>query len=231
MIAPSTTELTPNLTRIQKKTPNGFDLNMYVVKLDDGSTLLYGPLRLPAATLDAVEAMGKPSILLAPNHFHNLGIQQWSERFPNITLVAGQSALPRLATKGHIAKPLSEVRSRVGASVEMIECEGVRNGESWLCVKSSNESTLVVCDAFFNLTGPFKFPTSLIMSLTRTGPGLQFGKTFRWLAINDVARYKAWALAYLRDHASITRVVFSHGEPLEGAHVTQRLSQLLEEAL
>jgi hypothetical protein len=231
MIAPITTQLTPNLTRIQKKTPNGFELNMYVVKLDDGSTLLYGPVRLPSTTLDAVEAIGKPSILLAPNHFHNLGIQPWRERFPDITTVAGTTALPRLAKKGHVAKPLSEVRSRVGSSVAIVECEGVRNGETWLCVRSGNESTLVVCDAFFHLTGPFAFPTSLIMSVTRTGPGLQFGRTFRWLAIHDVARYKAWALAYLRDHSSITRVVFSHGEPLEGQQVTQRLSQLLEAVL
>jgi hypothetical protein len=91
---------------------------------------------------------------------------------------------------------------------------GTRNGETWLSVGD----TLVVCDSFFNLPGPLSGAMGLVLRATRTGPGLKLGRTFRWLALADVRSYRAWVEDTL-DALAPKRVLFSHGDPLEGARL------------
>jgi len=69
-----------------------------------------------------------------------------------------------------------------------------------------------------------------VLRATRTAPGLRVGRTFRWLAVADRARYAAWVDETL-DALKPTRVLFSHGAPLEGADVSAQLRAAMREGL
>ena len=35
-------------------------------------------------------------MFLAPNHFHNLGLAEWTAKYPDAIVVSSETALPRL---------------------------------------------------------------------------------------------------------------------------------------
>ena len=68
---------------------------MTVLRLGDGSLLLYSPVAMTPARRAAVEALGSVAHLYAPNTFHHRWIGDWAAAFPGARL----HAPPDLANK------------------------------------------------------------------------------------------------------------------------------------
>lgn len=201
---------------------------MVLVELGAGGLLVHSPTSLGDDTESLVESCGTPRLLLAPNHFHHASLARFRRRWPEAKVIAAARAIPRLAAKGHTGlTPIdgSEPGSVAGVelgSVRFHVTAGTRTGETWVSVGD----TLIVCDAFFNVPGPFRGAVGVLLRASRTGPGLRLGRTFRWLAVEDVKTYRRWAEAKLEELAP-RRVLFSHGDALEGDDVALRLRELL----
>jgi hypothetical protein len=65
-------EVAPRLFRVENVAPSGWSWNMLLVRLADGDLLVHSPTWAGEGTFEAVEALGRPSVLFAPNHFHHL---------------------------------------------------------------------------------------------------------------------------------------------------------------
>lgn len=175
---------------------------------------MYSPTReVDAAGLDV-------RALIAPNHFHYLGVPEWSERFPKAHVVASAGARTRLEKK--LGRGVGELeRLALPLGMTWLFPEGTKNGEVWLEV----ERTWVVCDAFFNEpenpTGTF----GLGCRLTGTTPGLRIGGTWPLLHLASRAQYRRWLTAALGERPP-TRLVPSHGDVAEGEDLGQRLLAL-----
>lgn len=230
---PAASEIAPGVFRLEKVLPSGWGNSMMLVKLPGGGVLVHSPTWLGPGTFERVEEVGRPVAILAPNYFHHLSVPRYRERYPEAAVLATKTAMPRLAKQGH--KGLGDVAERadllpVGSKI--LPCEGSKTGEVWLSLpgKEGEGPTLVVCDGFFNVQRPTVGAMGLVLRLTQSSPGLQLGKTIRWLAMADRPGFVAWAGKTLTEVAP-RRVVMSHGDAFEDTDLASRLSGLVRERL
>jgi hypothetical protein len=204
---------------------------MYVIPLRDGRTLLHSPTWMGDDTFERIDALGRPGVLFAPNHFHHLGLSRFRARYPDALVVAGEGALPRLKAKGHGGlRELTAAEPLLPEGARLLRCAGLRTGEAWFSFIDDGKRTLLTSDAFFNVAAPVTGIAGFMLRRMQAAPGLQLGATFIWLGVRDRAAYRAWVRETLAREAP-ARILFSHGEPLEAADVSERLTDLIERRL
>jgi hypothetical protein len=202
------------ITTFELRRASGWPAGMHVVPLERGELLIHSPTTIDDDTLARIDAMGTPRILFAPNHFHHLGLGRYRVRFPDSIVAASSGAIPRLRSRGHQGiRPLEDVA--LPAGMRWLVPEGTKSGEAWLAIDGEGGPTWIVCDAFFNEPSPVRGLEGTFLRLGKISPGLCLGATFKLLCLRDSAQYGAWVLAAL-DREKPRRLLFSHGEPLEG---------------
>ena len=157
-------------------------LRCTALKLSDGSLCLYSPvLGISDEAYDCLAALGKVSFLLAPNHYHNKGLAEYTKAFPDATLICSEHARPRLKKQTRMAfELLSALVSLLPDGCNMTEPEGLKTGEVWLTLETSNNHIWVVCDAF----------TGSKTKLGGISKKVELLGTFPTYGINDHQTYK-----------------------------------------
>lgn len=195
----------------QKVMRNGFSLRSMAARLDDGTTLVASPLPgLDDAAHDALLAIGRPSIVLAPNHFHTLGLADFAARYPDARVVCAAGAVPRLKKKTpHAFDDVTTVTPP--AWLELISPPGLKGGETWLVATRGDQRIWAVCDAFFNLPRHPSGPFGLITRLGGSAPGLRISGLFKMAGVADKAAWRDWLLAQI-EAAPPTLLLPAHGD-------------------
>ncbi len=208
-------EIAPGLWLTEKDVGGGWHNAMVVVRLRTGGLLVHSPTRMGDAMLDAIAALGPVEVLFAPNHFHNMGLPRYRERFPEAKVAASAGARPRLAKQGHRdLVDLAEVAGSLPEGARFLECEAVKTGEAFLSLEAGGRRHWLVCDAFFHEERPIAGLRGVVLRWLSTCPGLCVGQTFLWLGVADRARYRAWLEATLAREQP-ERIVVSHGTPYD----------------
>ena len=204
---------------------------MAVVALPDGGTLIHSPTWLGEGTFEAIETIGAPRILFAPNHYHHMSLARFRERFPEARATCADAAMPRLRKKGHSGLVrLADVAKLLPEGGRFLVPSGLRNGEAWLSIPVEEGRAWLVCDAFFHVNTRVKGAMGLALRATSTVGGLRIGDTFRWLAVSDRHGYRDWALYRLAEESPSVLVV-SHGDPLFDRNLGDRLASVLHARL
>lgn len=224
--------MTQSVIQLQKSQPSGWSVGMFLVPLGDGRLLVHSPTRLGPKTWETVEKHGQPAVLFAPNHYHHLGLPSYRERYPEARVVAASKARPRLAEQGNREIEAIEdlPEDALPEGFRFLVCEGVKTGETFLSIPGDGGRTWIVCDAFFNVPGPTKGFMGFVLRMLATAPGLAIGRTFWLLALKNTKAYLTWLEEKLAEERP-TRVLFSHGQPLEGEDVPERLLELAKRRL
>ena len=216
---------------LEKDAGSGWGLNMLVIPLPGGGTLVHSPTWLGDDTFARVEALGEPKVLFAPNHFHHMSVARFRERWPNATVVASEVATPRLKAKGHDGlASLASVAPLLPTGAHWLPCEGTKAGEAFLSLPGERGPTWIVSDAFFNVDRRVTGFLGFALRTLKTTPGLAIGQTFLWMALRDRATYKKWILDGLERECP-TRMLFSHGVAIEGVDLHERLAALVDARL
>jgi len=85
------------LWSIERKDARGFSLRSVAVELHDGGLAVVSPIRtLETDAVAQLAELGPVRFLVAPNHYHHLGLAAWRERFPDARVVCAPAAHPRL---------------------------------------------------------------------------------------------------------------------------------------
>ena len=202
-----------------------------VVDLGDGSLLVYSPgVGFSDEQHSMLSTRGEVRWLVAPNHFHNLGVPQWLERHPEATVVAADAARPRLRRVlggDREVAPAIMVSDALPASVSMIPIPDTRQGELWIGVSAEEGASLIVGDALTNLE---RFPgglTGLIMRII--GRGVRMNPFFSRFMLRNRDGFRDFAA----DHCASERptlFVPCHGEVVEDTGVTSSLLAALGRA-
>jgi hypothetical protein len=214
----SVQEVLPGVHLIPRLEPSGWCLNTILVATE-GGLIVYSPTRNLGDSVHAqIAELGAPRWLVAPNHFHHLGITEWRTRYPQTMVLAGSGALPRLAKK----YPALELRA-IGTveAIDSLEPEGTKNGEVWVRAHGA----WLVGDAFLNVAGPVSGVTGFVLKLTGTAPGFCISRLWGALHLADRAKYRSWLFAEL-DRAPPTWLVPSHGEPISSPELARQLREL-----
>jgi hypothetical protein len=123
---------------------------MAVIKLSDGSLLVYSPISLTADVKKQLAELGSISCVVAPNKIHNQSLDDYAAEYPNAKIFASPG-LPERKPNIHYAGVLKdEPEQEWERDIEQVLTKGnVFFSEVILYHKSSK--TLLVCDFVENL--------------------------------------------------------------------------------
>jgi hypothetical protein len=215
-------QIAPGVHRIEKVDGNGFSLSMFLFTLRDGGVLVHSPTWCGDGTFEAVESVGPVRAILAPNHFHHLSVPRFRQRYPEALAVCAPRARARLEKKGHAGLgELDALTPLLPSGARTIACD-MKNGEAWIVWPSPEGPALVVCDAYFHYTRPFTGFKGWVLRRLHIGPGLKFGRTTKWVGVDDKATFTTWADTTVREVAPVA-LWPSHGDVLRAPDLPAQL--------
>jgi hypothetical protein len=183
---------------------------MTVLRLGDGSLLLYSPVQMTAERRAAVEALGRVAHLYAPNLFHHRWIGDWAAAFPSARL----HAPPGLAKKRrdlridrtHGASP----EPAFAGVVDELPIEGFRLRETALLYRPAQ--TLVVADLVHNVGRPTHGWSAVYTRLMGFYDQVALSRVIRWTGFTDKRATRRSIDAVVAQ--PFDRLVVGHGAPL-----------------
>jgi hypothetical protein len=210
----------------------GWSSRTTVVSLASGGLLAVNPgASLAARAGEELGAFGTVEYLLAPNHFHHLGIAAWRRAFGSIPVLAAAAAQARLRSRGleSLAEPETIVHL-LPPGARLLLPAGTRTGEVWLRLAIDAGVAWIVGDAFFNVSRTPLSAAGIFLRLSGTTGGLRIGGTFKWGHLRDRMAYRRWVLERL-DEDPPAMLVPAHGDVLTDPGLARRLRELLSARL
>lgn len=189
-----------------------FPTRMAVIRLGDGSLMIWSPVAPTAALRAEVAALGRVAHLVAPNSLHHLFLQNWLQTFPE----ARAHAAPGLAEKRRDIAFASELGDTPlpdwAGEVDQVVMRGNRITEEVVFLHRAS-GTVLVTDLIQHLPrGWFRGWRALVARLDgMTGPAPTVPRKFR-LAFTDLAATRAAVQRILAWPAE--RLVIAHGAPV-----------------
>lgn len=187
-----------------------FTSTMTLVRLGDGSLLVYSPIPLTAERRAAVEALGPVEHLYAPSLYHHLWLAEWAAAFPRARVHA-----PRKLGKKHPGLRIDrahgpESEPAFAGVIEELHIEGCRLDETVLFVRPAG--TLIVADLVHNVGRPNHIWTKFYMKSMGFYDRVALSRVLRWTAFADrrAARKSVDELLALPFDA----LVVGHGAPI-----------------
>jgi hypothetical protein len=200
-----------------------------LLRLPSGELLVYSPTRgLGDETHASIAALGCVAYLVCPNHYHHMGLREWTMRYPDAKVCASPQASKRLQRRAAVAPDPAaweRLEAALPAHARLLLPEGTGNGEVWLELDDAPGPIWVVCDAWFDMPRHLGGLAGWICRLLRVTAGLRVGTTWKWV-LSDRRAYRAWALAALAERRPAL-LVPSHGECVEGPETPERLREAL----
>ncbi|HXU70344.1 MAG TPA: DUF4336 domain-containing protein [Polyangia bacterium] len=125
---------------------------MAVLRLGDGSLLVYSPVALTTERRAAVEALGRVAHLYAPSLYHDRWIGEWADAFPQARVHA-PAALANKRKELRVERTLGRApEPAFPGVVDEVHIDGFRLDETVLMHRPSR--TLVVADLVHNVGRP-----------------------------------------------------------------------------
>lgn len=205
---------------------------MLAFGLADGTLCVVSPgSGLDEARFAALEAHGRPSVLLAPNHFHNAGIAPWKQRYSEAIVVAHPTAIPRLRRQvpGVEVQDLSALQARLAEGTRLLSPPMARQGETWVSVKMQEGTAWFVTDGIINETRLPSGPLGWFLKIVGFRTRLMTNPFFKRLFLKDKSEYKRWVLRELEQDPPAVFIP-AHGAVLRGADLVERLAAVTREA-
>lgn len=183
---------------------------MAVLRLGDGSLLIYSPVHMTPERRAAVEALGRVSHLYAPNLYHHLWLGEWASAFPPARVHAPQGLGKKRPNLRIDRLNNSEPDSSFAGVVDELSIEGFRLCESVLFYRPA--STLIVADLVHNIGQPHHWWTRWYTQLMGFYGRVALSRMIRWAGFSDrrTARRSVESVLAL----PFDRVIVGHGLPI-----------------
>lgn len=195
-------------------------LRCTAIKLKRGGLVLFSPvLGLTADVREQLQALGPVRFLLAPNHYHNKALNEYSQAFPDAAIVAPPAAHDRLVrVTGLRFDDLTELKRTLPQSTKILTTVGLKTGEIWLRIKTQADIAWIVVDAFCTRVAITKPSDASAPALLGTFPKM---------GVADKQIYGDWVRKQIAlDQPSI--VIPCHGLVMRAAALPLRLEALIE---
>jgi hypothetical protein len=194
--------LAPGLWRVVGSLPFPLKRNMFIHRLADGGLLLYSVVALSEAGMTALEALGRPRIMVVPHPFHVMDAPFYAARYPDLQIVGLPDAASRTRDLRLDASPEAAL---VPQGIRAVPAAGMKYGE--LCLDlplAEGAGRAFLCTDLF---GRNEGPTALMMKLLGPPGGAGVARIVRWRQIAD----KAAVRGFLRAQADIPGLALTAG--------------------
>ena len=185
---------------------------MVVIRLGETELALHSPVPLTDALAAQLAALGEVKVLIAPNNYHHLYLEQAAARYPAAELWAapGLSAKRSEMSFEHLLGPAAT--PSWADRLKPVFLAGAPKMDETAFVHHATR-TLIVTDSFFNL-GSFKSGLLSSTMFRLTGSWNKPGQSRIWRSIvEDKAAMRASTEALLSE--DFDRLVMAHGDVLE----------------
>lgn len=199
-------ELAPNLWQVRGSLPMPVPRNMTVHRTAQGELVLYSVIAMREEGMRALEALGRPAVMVIPHRRHQMDAPFYKSRYPGLRVLAPDPSRVRgVAVDGGLGA-LSDygVDARVlpGNTYEDVAME----------VPLPDGRALVVCETLGNVR-----PTGLFGVLFRVlgppGGGFGVARAVRWREVRDATALRVW-LSERADHGDVRMLLFGHGDAI-----------------
>jgi len=184
---------------------------MTVVRLADASLVIFSAIALDEDEMSALEAYGRPGVLIVPSDKHRLDAKTWKDRYPEIQVVAPEGA----RAKVNEAVPVDTVTPRFDdPNVQFVTVPGTRDREAALVVRTPNGTSLVLNDVVGNIRDAAGFGGWLLHLAGFAGKDAQIPAVVKMAVIENTKALRSQLLQWA-EIDSLVRVLVSHGSPIE----------------
>ena len=186
---------------------------MTVVRLNDGSTIIYSAVALDEEAMRQIETLGPPRYLVVPGDAHRLDAKIYKERYPNLRVLTAPGARERVDQ----ALPVDATGVDFGdPDVTWQVVAGAGGHEAALLVRRASGTTIIVSDLIGNLRRKGGFEGWMLHVMGFGGDAPVVPAVERVLMVDSKAQLRQQFL----DWAAIPdlrRIIMSHGKPIEHA--------------
>jgi hypothetical protein len=205
-------ELTPGLWSVTGNLPIPLKRNMTVYRLADGTLLLHSVIAMNEAGMAALEALGKPSVLIVPHGGHRMDAQFYKKRYPAARVVAPAAARADVEKVIKVDATCEEALPALGVRLHPVG--GYKHGELGYEVDVPGGTALILCDVVANRDHPPGFGGALMAALAGGVKGrLGVPRIVRLILLRDKPAGRA-ALGKLAEIPRLRIVTVGHGRPV-----------------
>ena len=172
------TLVAPGLWRVVGSLAFPLKRNMFVLKLPDGGLLLHSVVAMNDAGLAALEALGRPAIMVVPHPMHVMDAPFYKARYPHLRVVGRADAGARVKGVSFDGTP-EQVLPALGIGVHL--AAGMKIDEIVLDVPIGDGRGLL----FTDLVGQNEGATSFLLKLLGPPGGAGVARIVRFRQIAD----------------------------------------------
>jgi hypothetical protein len=190
--------------------------NMTVWRMDDGGLWIHSAVALDDAGMAALEALGRPAVMVVPNTFHRLDAAVWKARYPDLRVVCPEAARKKVEEVVKVDGNDTDI-----PGITTHEVAGLKPVEHFYTLDSGAGPALVVTDALFNLDHRPGFSGFVLKVIGSTG-SFRMTNIARFALLKDARAYQGWLQRAAQDPPAVVTV--AHGDPVT-ADVADRLRE------
>jgi hypothetical protein len=184
---------------------------MTVVRLANGSLVIYSAIALDETEMRVLDNFGTPAFLVVPNHIHRLDARAWKDRYPSTCVIAPAGSRERIED----VVPVDQSTADFGdPAVAFITVPGTGEREAALLVQSGTHLTLVINDLLFNAPTQEGFGGWIMEKLGMTGdePHIPALVKLRQVKDKHALRHQLETWSHL---PTLKRIIVSHGDIID----------------
>jgi hypothetical protein len=210
---PDLETLSPHAYRFEAPLPGGpLRRVMAVGKRSDGQLVVFSAIQLDDAGMGALEALGPVGFIIVPNGFHRIDAGRYAERYPNAKVLCPAASKDRMATVARVDGTLEDYPDDPRISV--MYAAGTKQREAAMVIRDEADTTVVVCDAIFNMPHADGLAGFALKHITASSGGPTISRLARFILVSDP---KALASQFEEFAAlpNLKRVVVGHHQVID----------------
>ncbi len=215
-----------SVTGLLKMPPLGdVERRMTVVRLKDGTLVVYSAIALDEAEMSALEAFGTPAYLIVPSDIHRMDVKIWKDRYPDAKVVTPPAA--REKVEEVVPVDLTDVDFG-DPDVRFMTVPGASNRGAALVVDTDNGTPVVLHDLIFNLTNRPGLTGWLFRKIGMTGRSPHIPPIVKMRQVSDKDALRAQLVRWA-ELPNLRRIIVSHGDIItnDAAPVLRRIAHEL----
>lgn len=184
---------------------------MTIVRLEGGRLVIYSAIALDEPQMAFIEGYGRPEFLVVPSDIHRLDARIYKDRYPALKVVAPEGARAKVEK----VVPVDTTSPDFGdPNVSFVTVPGVEGHEAALVVRTPRATTLVVNDLIANIHDAHGAGGWILRKAGFAGDKPQVPRLVKKKIVEDERALGA-QLAQWADIPSLSRIIVSHGAPIE----------------
>ena len=221
------------LWQIDSWTPDGLPAHTLSLRLRDKSLLVIGPTKeLSARHVAELRKMGRVSYILAPSLSWHSGLKGFGSKCPGAKYVAAADIHEKLIslTGLKFETPWESLRALIPELVQLLEPDGLKNGEVWLRIQTRRGMAWVVADTLVNYQ---KIPAGLAgwrYWIRGLGPGLRIPLWHKIRTIEEKGTLRSWIFERIREDKPSVLIPL-HGVPISSPDLPRRMRAFVDDFL